>query len=617
MNTKKTIFAMGLLGIAILAFYGIFLIQEPETFEEDAEIQSFDSETEMMDYIQSSDDREQVTSRDDVAYEDGMDSERTVEGIEDGVVQDGEETFRQVSGIQEPSFAKLADELYYSPTAYRSELNTTVLETPELNLRQNITESGELLKINDTLVVLDDQSVTGLEIDDYNEVWQRDLGEYADDGTESRLVTARGFDDSVLLLLRTDIDYDSPCPYRPMEDVSVPCRSIVYPGYDMNADRTYTAIELDLEGEVMNKNSFIGDFSTEFYVTENSLYVSYGEQERSSEIVMDFLLEYASISSDLEERINEIESYDLSERSVMIEVERAMSELVSEDALEDIEDQIEDYTEERKRDVEESKIVRFDNDLDEDYVVTVPGNIRDRMDLHERDGKLYGLNSISSHSALANFDSFYDFFVVEDGEVTDYSEEFLETRWTNTKYHQDKLYVGDREELRVYNYHEEELVNEFDIGSAEIYPLSEGSLVVGSTEDWNTTFVYLDENYEIIDEKISERGRHFRTSNVQVDDKRNKAVIAGRSDTYVLSFSDNELDYQKINATGMKSFITQEFVYIVDSDKVYTFDDELDRYSSFEVPLIEPEEFRERHVVESQDVEAISERNIESDVLEA
>lgn len=576
--------------VVLAALLGLQTLSERDV-EVQGDLPTFGSEEDMREYLEEADMEYAAVgdARDTMAVDEGVERDITeeAEAEETEAVQDGEETFEQVPGIQEPDFTKLGENLYYSPTHFRSEINTTVLDIPDLDIEENISERGELLLLEEMLVVLNDDRITAYDLEDYGVLWEKGMDEEAEEGKDSRIVASRAFEDRIFLLLQTDVDYESPCPYRPMEGLTIPCRGIVYPGYSIGADRTFTAVNMDLEGEVEDKASFVGDRSTEVYVTGDSVYVTYGQQEETSEIIMDFLLNYASIPSDLEDRILEIKDYDLSERSIMIEVERAMMERMDEDDLEDLEEDMERYTEERKREVESTDIVRFDSSLEEDYIATVPGNVRDRMDLHERDGRLYGLTRISSHSGLAYFSPFYDFFVLGDGEEVEYREKFLDTRRADVEFMDDMMLVGDREELGVYGLEEGEKLDSFEVGSASVHPLGDGNLLVGRTDDWNATFVYVDEDLEVQDEVVTEDRRYFRPSSVQVDGELERAVATGYGKSFIIDLDNGDLNVEETEASGRRSFITEEFVYIIDRDEVHSLDEDLEVYSTFEVPLEE------------------------------
>ncbi|GEM_PF-2866444 len=575
--------------VVFVAFLGFQTLPETDV-EMEGDFPTFDSEEDMKQYLEEADMEHAAVgdTRDMMAVEEGVDMDVAEDRAEEReATPDGEETFEQVPGIQEPDFAKLGDNLYYSSTHFQSKINTTVLDIPDLKIEENVSEGGQLLLLEEMLVVLNDDRVVAYDMEDFDVLWERNIKDEAEDGKSTRVVSSRAFEDRIFLLLQTDMDYESPCPYRPMDGVTVPCYGIVYPGYRMNVDRAFTALNLDLTGEVEGKTSFIGDHSTEVYVTSESIYVTYGQQEKTSEVMQDFLLEYASVPSELEDRIIEIKNYDLSERSVMIETERAILENMDRDELMDLEKDMEGYTQKVKREVDKTDIIRFDSSLEEDYVATVPGNVIDRMHLHEKEGRLYGLTRISSHPTLSYFSPYYDFFVLEEGDEIEYREEFLDTGHVQTDFIGDRMYVGDREELVVYDFVEGDRTDSFEVGFASVHPFGDGKLLVGRTEDWNTTFVYLDEDLGIQDEVVTDRRRYSRASGVQVDGKTGRAVVTGYHDSFVINLDNGEIDTEKIEVSGRRSFITDEFIYVVDGDKVHSLDEDLNVYSTFEVPTEE------------------------------
>ena len=229
------------------------------------------------------------------------------------------------------------------------------INVPELGLEHNISDAGGPTVVsNDTVIVEESYIDETNRIVGYNqdmrEEWSLDLNSSVQ---EMKLVG-----DNVVLLTREN---DIRCPVRPMYGVEIACTSVLRPPYMGQSDYVYSLTVLDAEtGEELNSTGFVASSYAEVEVDDETTYISYSDRTHESEILADFLLNEASVSQDLRDRIRELQEYDISDRSMQIELERAMREHESEN-MGEIEEEFKAYDRENMRDYEDSTVLRIDN----------------------------------------------------------------------------------------------------------------------------------------------------------------------------------------------------------------------------------------------------------------
>lgn len=337
----------------------------------------------------------------------------------------------QLEGVDEPDRLKTtSDTLYYStrqryvhptpipepvpegrtvesesvtpPTEDRSGvnlINASDPAAPEVASRLNV--SGRLLLDNDTLVVFENDRLLGYDVSDRENperTWSKSLSDH--------VVTARLHAGHVYLVTTDDIDRRNPCPIRPMDDVVVPCSSIYHPTEPTAAETTYTVAVLDpSDGESSDSAAFVGGAGNSVvYASADSVYVTYPEQVTRTDMLAEFIVTNQSdrLDDDTVDRIEEIQGYELSQRSKRFEIQRAIDSWLAglndserREAEQALEEDLQSWAADNKRRFQRTGIVAFDiegTDTDTPSVEagatgSVPGRPLNQFSLDERDGE--------------------------------------------------------------------------------------------------------------------------------------------------------------------------------------------------------------------------------------
>lgn len=342
----------------------------------------------------------------------------------------------QVSGIEEPDILKNSgEEIFYSPESYFNG-NTSVFNTlpvEDFEEKDRIPMSGDLFLTNETVIVLG-QNITAFDREDYEQEWNRELN--------SSIESARMINNSIYLVTR---DYRNNCPVRPISSLSMPCTGFYYSD---NADTTYTVMKMDSSsGEVTESTGFLGDGSnTEVYVSENSIYLTYTEEASDLEMLLDFIDDRGDEVLDQEtlDRIEELRSYDISERSLQNEIQSELQNYFSsEGSEEEFQKSVRAYLSDRKRELSSTGIAEFSNsDLDLIEEGEVPGSVNDQFSMSEKDGE-FRIATTVGDSWRFDVDPENDLYVLDEqleikGEVRGMG---LNETIYSVRYMDDKAYV--------------------------------------------------------------------------------------------------------------------------------------------------------------------------------
>jgi uncharacterized secreted protein with C-terminal beta-propeller domain len=364
--------------------------------------------------------------------EEAAKSEATGEGGDGGTGGDDSvrvsDTNVQEADIDEPDVLKtLGTTVFYANEAGRrykadeqGDRDVQVLDASEPaspTVVGEVDESGRMLVAGDTLVVLGPEAIYGYDVsspDEPTALWERDL--------ESRIAAARLLNGSVYLVLQEDVDLDDPCPVEPLEGVSQPCTDVYRPTRPSDAEATYTTVSIDPEsGTVDDAVSIVGSHGyTATYVSRSGIYLTYATSTSRANLSMDFLLGQDDLLDDRAlERLQQLRSYDLSERATMAEIRAIVNDWLArldeddrDDVREALHERQEAYVEERKRDLVRTGIVRIDadeGDLAVGAVGSVPGRPLNQFSMDEYDGRL----RIATTVAAFGTESANDLYVLD------------------------------------------------------------------------------------------------------------------------------------------------------------------------------------------------------------
>jgi inhibitor of cysteine peptidase len=346
------------------------------------------------------DDSAQAVTETPAAESDGGDGGSPDAGATDARVS---ETNVQEVGIDEPDILKARGSTVFYAGSKRSGPDGTTgvrilnaSDPPAPTPVGEIDEQGRMLIAGNDIVILGHDEIHGYDIsapEDPQKQWERDL--------DARIKAARLLNGSIYLVLREDVTLDDPCPIEPMSGVAQDCTDVYRPRRQTNAEATYTTVSIDPgDGDVKDAVSVVGSHQyTATYVSQNGVYLTYATSASRANLTIDFLLQQETLLDDRAlDRLETLESYDLSEGARMTELRAILQDWlarVEEDDREAVRETLEDrraaYFEEHKRDVVETGVVRIDvaeGDLAVGAVGSVPGRPLNQFSMDEYEGRL-------------------------------------------------------------------------------------------------------------------------------------------------------------------------------------------------------------------------------------
>jgi len=295
------------------------------------------------------------------------------------------ETTIQVKGIDEPDIVKTnGRHLYFSGS--RDTKIIRAFPPPELSVVSRLEGNGELLLLENLLILLSREGITGYDISDPSsprELWNVEL--------EANLLSARLYQGKIYLVTRTPLGGRVSFPLQPLKaKVLVKATDIHHPPIPIPVDSVYTASILDpREGRVEKSVSFVGYSGTSIvYMSRASLYLTYTSSPSPFETYYHFLSGCTDLlPADLMKRMERLMGYDLSDAAKMVELEVLLSSVDL--PWEELWKRWEGYVAERKRELETTHIVKIG--LENFEIVAqgeVPGRPLNQFSLDEEGGYL-------------------------------------------------------------------------------------------------------------------------------------------------------------------------------------------------------------------------------------
>ncbi len=388
-----------------------------------------------------------VTTEQDVAVAETADAPAGGDGGGDGdpsAPSRVANTNVQVAGLDEPDVVKTdGRHFYYAPhdrlpgpqpleadgisaddverALVRADAETHVVDASDPAAPEAVADidtTGKLLQTGETLVVLGSDRVAGYDVSDAADptgVWARPLN--------GSLVTARERNGTLYVVTRTPADPGA-CPVEPLDGHPVACEDVYRPDTQVPVDATYSAFALDAEsGDVQDSVSFVGAArNSVVYVSEDALYVTYTKPSNRAAVTAEFLREeFDRTSAHLQNRVAEIQSYDITPASKEREIRRAFDRWVAtlpaeerESVRESVREGLSEYVGAHQRDLARTGVVRVDatgGSLDVAATGTVPGRPLNQFSVDQHDGSLRiattipGLGSADSENDLYTLDS--------------------------------------------------------------------------------------------------------------------------------------------------------------------------------------------------------------------
>jgi uncharacterized secreted protein with C-terminal beta-propeller domain len=226
------------------------------------------------------------------------------------------------------------------------------------------------------------------------ESWRFDL-----DGN-TNLVTARLLGEKVYLITQTSLNQNQPCPMEPLlkkgERVQINCSDIYHSGEIMPAEVVYNLFLINpASGQVEKTTSFLGSANSTVFVSSSAIYLAYQEQPSQFSFLAAFIKANPDLfSKETLAKINQLEGYDLSIMTKMIEIQNILSqeENFSNRSSEEegkIEQRMKSYTKDHLRDYEKTNLVKFGiNNLELLATGYIPGQLLNQFSLDEYQNNL-------------------------------------------------------------------------------------------------------------------------------------------------------------------------------------------------------------------------------------
>ncbi|MFC7077826.1 beta-propeller domain-containing protein [Haloarcula halophila] len=534
----------------------------------------------------------------------------------------------QIAGIDEPDVVKTdGRNFYYTPAragspvpifqpqgrptdisalpdAERPDQATHVIDVTDPDapeVHSEISDSGKLLQTGDTLVVIGHRNVTGYDVSDPEnpeQSWERSLNHTA--------VTARLQDGTAFLVTRSGVGLDTPCPIRPLgADHAIACGDVYRPEAQVPVDATYTALSIDAaDGTVEDSVTFVGTSkNTVVHMSGDALYVTYTEETSQARQLGEFLrTEFDETPDHVEDRVAEIQSYNISARAKHQEINRVFDQWLATLSAEERERlraefdrEFADYRGARQRNATTTGIVRVgidDTDLSVEATGTVPGRPLNQFSMDQHEGTLRITTTIP---AVGTADSTNDLSVLDSqtlerrGSVTDMG---VTERVYSVRYVDDTAYVVTFR--RIDPFHVVDLSDPDDPEetgelklpgfSSYLHPIDDDHVLGIGKEDGTVKTVLFDvsdpSNPTIDDQRVLRTHRWSAISQSHhaftIDRKHGVFFLPAGEDGVVMNYTDGSVSETatiQTNGTVSRARYVEDYLYVFSDDEVVVVDE--------------------------------------------
>ena len=523
----------------------------------------------------------------------------------DIVKTDGKNIFLSYRDFAKPIFIDNIDGDFVSreekimpPKPRKESKGTHVINaTPpgEMKILNDLDTYGDLLLSKENLVVLGkDEKIYGYSIS--NKKQQKKWTISLKKGTS--IQTARLLNNSLFVITRTNVDYSTPCPIKPLslnnEDVVITCNQINYPQKPVQVDAVYSIAKINVKnGKIEEKTSFVGSYrNLVYYMSPKNLYITYRNSFSMVDAAFAFISsDYSPLPEEQKNRIKEINNYNISKESKEHEFEVLMekyeSSLPKDKRLEienNFENKFKAFFEENGEKLLTSTIVKASlDDLEIKKINKFPGivlnqfsideykntlRIATTLDLPEVDSKSYvyvldkNLDVIGSSSEMGKGERIYSVRFIDDSA---YVVTFRET---------DPFYVLDLKDPK-----NPKVTGELKIpGYSSYLHKLDKNLILGIGKDEGkvklSLFDVSDKNNPkevskyIIDEYYSEAVNNHHA--FLYDQKHKVFFLPGSKGGYIFTFKGNNLEMKKAVAqSGIKrALYINDYLYLIAQNNI-------------------------------------------------
>ncbi len=300
--------------------------------------------------------------------------------------------------------AKMAIMPPYNPEKPKTQI-IDVDPIADMNIAsERIDTSGEMLyeKDSKTLVVFGGQVIAGYDVSDNKnptKKWTLSLKD------NTNITTSRLKDDTLYIITSTWLDSGNPCPIIPILDtkgasVSIPCNQILVPQMPTQVSQLYTVMKVAASTGNIEDTTSIAEsgYNNAVAMFENNLYIATNFDAGYNTVYMQIYLDVAKkfVSSSAYEKIQKINSYDISQWGKRSEIEQVVSQDLQKlgndermKAYNNMQNDIQNELGKRARELYQTKIARVSlSSLDVAATGTVPGQLVNQFALDEYNGHL-------------------------------------------------------------------------------------------------------------------------------------------------------------------------------------------------------------------------------------
>ncbi|GAB4156964.1 MAG: beta-propeller domain-containing protein [Candidatus Dojkabacteria bacterium] len=291
------------------------------------------------------------------------------------------------------------------PPEYQYNTNTklvTAINPASLKVNDTIKEGGQLLLMDDTVVVLGQRAISGYKVKDNKFVksWSYNLAE------NTSLYTSRQSNGALYLVTMSYLNSGADCVVPLLLEVtntstqSVRCMDIYYPTEysPTGTQANYTIIKMDKNGDVDQKISYlVGGYSSTLYMSENAIYLTYLRQIDGFDLQYTFVTSNASLfTPQLISEVKKLKNYELRASSKLYELNQILNDYYSSLSSQErteysnaITQRFEAFIKTKLRQLDSTGIIKFDADtLEVTAKGSVPGTVLNQFSLDEYQGNL-------------------------------------------------------------------------------------------------------------------------------------------------------------------------------------------------------------------------------------
>ncbi|ACV25290.1 beta-propeller domain-containing protein [Methanocaldococcus fervens] len=319
---------------------------------------------------------------------------REIVSAEEKAVEPGRysETNVQVKGVDEADILKTNGNVI-AFSSYKTYL-IKPLPPEDADIIYNLSQSGRLYLINDTLIVIGWDKITSYNISNPKnpkKLWEMDL--------EGSYVDSRLYNGNLYLVVRNN---SIECPivwngYKiGYEKYYIP---ELPPIYTRDFDITYIISKVDVKtGKVKDSVAVVGNYRTTLYMSKNNLYFAYHLKTNEQKLMLDFLKENVNkyFPEEISDKINKvIENKDFGDNAKYVEItetiEKYLNTLPSEkryNLMKELENDFENYLEEHWEEYEFTGIAKINLKNFEVKSGKVSGHLINNFAMDEYNGYL-------------------------------------------------------------------------------------------------------------------------------------------------------------------------------------------------------------------------------------